>query len=349
MIRVVLLTSLLCVLVFVSCEGEPENNSSIEIDSQEQLSQIDQLNAEIVASPESSNGYYKRCLYYQSIGEWEKAKEDINFCLAMNNDASVYYFEKAKIMYALNDYENSEIYALETLERDSKYKEAHLILGQIYLRIPNYEMAMSRFDSVLYIDQYMPDPYFYKGMIFARVGDTLKAISSLQTAVEQNSDYFQAYLELANLYALNDSDDQLLALNYYNIALDLYPNSIEALLLKGTFCQGKGLYDEANMCYDKMLELEANNPVPFYHKAYVNMLQYSDDQPRKSRDSLLSATISLLDQAINIDPSYVEAYHNRGVCYEYLGDIPSAKTDYATALKVDPEFTLANEALDALN
>jgi tetratricopeptide (TPR) repeat protein len=47
------------------------------------------------------------------------------------------------------------------------------------------------------------------------------------------------------------------------------------------------------------------------------------------------------NQAIKIDPNYVNAYNNRGVARSKLGDKQGAIEDYTQAIKIDPNYVNA--------
>ena len=76
---------------------------------------------------------------------------------------------------------------------------------------------------------------------------------------------------------------------------------------------------------------------------------FKDDLDQESKDSVLILAIEDFTSAIEINDQYVQAYHNRGLCFELMGDYVSAKVDYATALKIAPSFTLSLNALNALD
>jgi Tfp pilus assembly protein PilF len=49
--------------------------------------------------------------------------------------------------------------------------------------------------------------------------------------------------------------------------------------------------------------------------------------------------------AIEVDPSYFQAYYNRGYCFELMGDINNAAKDYRKALEIQPDYDLAANGL----
>lgn len=333
----------------VSCGNSSTEVVTNPLDSADSVQNpVDLLNAEIRSNPNSANGYYKRSAYYEEQGELEKAKQDLNLCINMSPELGIYYLAKSRICYKQGLIEQAELYAKAAKQRDSQLKEAYLMLGKIYLGIPNFDGAIAELDSALMIDKFYADSYFYKGMTFARAGDTLRAVSSFQTAVQQDPDMYKAYLELAMLYEKNESEDRKLALEYYDNALAIAPESIEALLAKGKFCQDNGMIPEAFISYSKIIDIDNTFEVAFHNRGYLNILLYEDGGSADYNDSIMLAGVNDFSNAIKLNSNYVQAYHNRGLCFETLGDVVAAKLDYATALKIDQTFVPSQQGLDRL-
>jgi len=348
----VILACLLLLLASCSSENEATVNDHLEIpNDQVELTpeqELESLNKVIRENPKSPNGYHRRHLYYIEQGEYQLAREDLNICINMSPETSIYYFEKAKLCYNLGEIDNSEVHAEKALELDSTSKDAHVLLGRIYLAIPNFGMALDELNAALRIDKNFAEPYFYKGMTYAIAGDTMKAVSSFITATEQYSDYYEAYVELGLIYAQHGGDERKLAEQYFNNALEIKPNSIEALLAKGIYCQDNEDYIMADSCYKLLLEVDPAFEVAYYNMGYVHLLAYRDDAPKEVNDSVIILALEDFSSAIEINDQYVTAYYNRGLCYSLIGDVNSAKVDYATAVKIAPDFIRAQQALDEL-
>jgi tetratricopeptide (TPR) repeat protein len=59
-------------------------------------------------------------------------------------------------------------------------------------------------------------------------------------------------------------------------------------------------------------------------------------------------SLAQLDKALEIDPINAEAYHNRGVLHEKRGDRDAAAREYASALRYNPQYEPARQALGRL-
>ena len=68
-------------------------------------------------------------------------------------------------------------------------------------QVDQSERGNARKQSKLKIDETIAKGYFLKGMCYKESGDTTRAISSFQTACEQDNQYYDAYVETGRLFA----------------------------------------------------------------------------------------------------------------------------------------------------
>ena len=70
--------------------------------------------------------------------------------------------------------------------------------------------------------------------------------------------------------------------------------------------------------------------------------------PKKERRGGCSARLGKFERAVadytralELNPNYARAYHNRGLAYDQLGEIDRAIADYSKALELNPSYALA--------
>ena len=112
-----------------------------------------------------------------------------------------------------------------------------LALAKVDVLLRSYEPALKRINEALRIDDRLDEAYFLKGRLYLETRDTVKAVSSFQTAAEVNPERYDAFIQLGLLYAEAQND---LALEYFRTARSLRPNSIEALYDEAIFLQETG-------------------------------------------------------------------------------------------------------------
>src|SRR5204863_8321405 len=134
----------------------------------------------------------------------------------------------------------------KSIALDPKNITAELKLAELFLLLKKYQQSLDHADNALRIDKTNAKAYFIKGFMFKETGDTARAISSFQTAVEQNPGYFDAYIQLGNLLTRKKNN---LALNYYDHALQLNKDAPDALYGKAMYYQENDSVEAAEKIY----------------------------------------------------------------------------------------------------
>ena len=327
-----------------------ENSSKQSIISQNITDPITALEDEIVKKPMSPNVYYKRAIYFQEKRKFNEALEDINRALILAPDATFLKYQKAAILYEFAVYnqdisllDESKIYLDNTIDEDQSIIEPRLLRAKIYLFEKKTEESMRLINDVLKIDQRTAEAYLIKGMIYHFLGNYKLAGSSYQTAIEVDSDFFDAFIHMGMLLDLTGKDN---ALDYFNSAISIKPNSIEAHRNKGLHLHFNQDYLLARASFNKVKEID-----PYFEEAYFNigntfLGEYGLDQ---SNSSLIDSAFFYFDYASQINPNYVQAIHNIGLCYEIKGEIKVAKQKYNEAIDLDNNFKPSLDALNALD
>lgn len=321
----------LFLILIVSCSERPKDEKPIVKPNDAMTS----LNERIAQNPGNAELLYERADYFFQKNNTTQALTDINQAITIDSTQDKYHLLYANLNFKGLQIQNAIDAFKKAIELNPSNGEAHLKLAELYLYIKAYPICLSEANEALKIDKNNAKGYFIKGFAYKEMGDTLKALSSFQTAVEVKSDYYDAHIQLGNILAVNRDP---LALQYYNNALRIRPNSTEALYNRGLFLQNVNELEGATTDYNNIIELD-----PAYSEAHYNLgfidLAFNEDY---------QSAIKHFTSAINVNNEYVEAYYNRGLCYEYIGDKQNAVKDYNAALNVVPTYKLAKERLREL-
>jgi tetratricopeptide (TPR) repeat protein len=207
-------------------------------------------------------------------------------------------------------------------------------LGELYLILQNYEKSFQNLNEALRINKYNPKIYFYKGLNYLEMKDTLNAISSFQTAVTVSPEYFDAHMNLGILYAAKKDKK---AISYYQNALKSKANSIEALYALGKFYQDIDSFDKAVTEYNKILDQVPDHKSTNYNLGYISFLKGD-----------FNRAIQYFSTAISKQPDYTDAYYGRGLCYKKTGKTDLAEKDFTKTIQLDPKYELAEKELKKL-
>jgi tetratricopeptide (TPR) repeat protein len=214
---------------------------------------------------------------------------------------------------------------------DSTDAELYAMMGKYRFLMQEYDRALLLYNQALSKDVFNPKVYFFKGITYKEMGDTARAIGSFQTAVEQDPNYYEAYMQIGVL--MQKKKDKL-AQKYLDNAIKVKPNSEEALYAKAYNLQESNQYKQAAEVFRQIISLNYKNDAALYALGYCQMMQ----------DSIAEA-YKMFDLAIKVNPTYAEAYYKKGVCAEQLGKKDEAKTLFVNALNINSEYKPAKDAL----
>jgi tetratricopeptide (TPR) repeat protein len=329
---------ILLVVFSISMNGcKNHSDKTIAAESENDFAkQFTEINKKIADDSLNAASYNQRAELYIKAEKLNNALSDVNRAITLNEKLPVVYLTLSDI-YLLQGKPGNALEAIQkSLSFDNKYVEAYLRMAKLYLIMKDYEKTGINLNKVINLDPNNAKAYFLKGFALEENGDTIRAIESLQKAVALDPQYYEAYIELGSLYALKKSP---LAAGYFNSALNVKPTSKETLYMLGMFYQENNQPNQALSIYKRMISLDSSNKLPYYNSGYVNMVYLS-----KYSEGAESFT-----KAIKIDPKYLEAYYNRGYCYELSGNAPKARLDYEKALKITPNYPKAVEGLNRLD
>lgn len=323
---------ILLLLISWGCQNEAPKKSTEEPGLTPGLTQLNQA---IQQNPSDPSLYFARAQQWYEQEGYEQAIQDVNKALSYDSTNVVYLHLLAD---AYLDYYQSRR-ALETMEKAAEYHPKRiptlLKLSEFQLILQQYEASMRTLDQILRIDPQEAEAYFMFGMNFKELGDTARAISSFQSAVDNNPQLIDGWIELGQLHAALGND---LAEQYFDSAIRIAPENVSVKHAKAYYLQEKG---DLQASLDLFQQIGRMNPQ--YEDAFYNAgLLYLD------MDSVLQAH-EQFDLALKINPLHIRAYYYRGVASEMMGNLPAARRDYEQAIRLAPDYQRAQEGIARLS
>jgi len=295
---------------------------------------LEEIERRILANPKEPGHFVERARYFDGSGNTVEAIKDWRRAIAMDSLNSGYHTALGELFYRELMLEEAEFHLTKAMLL-SKDKAPRLALAELMLAKREYRRAMDLVNDALRLDPGDARGYRTKGWIHMEAGDTALAVSSFRTAVERDPDYYEVFVMLGMLHGIKADP---MALEYYNSALEVRPEGVEALYGKGMYAQEQGMDSVALACYARIKEADPTNALAWYNSGYV-LLEHLGD---------VAAARAEFDMAVRLWPTYPEAYYNRGRTYELEGRLDSALIDFKRALALAPDMDLAAEGLGRL-
>lgn len=323
----------LLVILLASCGNNTKTKRQNMVDSLD--NPLTLLNEQLEKDPDNPNLLYERAQVYFDNKQIDPAMADIDRATLLDSSKANFFLLKSDIYYAVNKIDEAKRAIEKALELDPKNRDANVKMGELQYYLKDYQNAFDYLDEALRIDPYFAKTYFIKGMCFKESGDTGLAMSSFRTCVEQDPDYFHAWMQMGNIASVQHDPT---AIDYYNNALTINGTMPEAYYGLAYFYQEHGEPDKALQVYNDLLLIDPKNAAAKHNIGYVYLFKMGD--PGKSISFFTEATV---DQ-----PEYVQAYYHRGFAYEQLGNTDLAIKDYRKTLTIEPGFPFALKRLEAL-
>lgn len=300
------------------------------------------FNQQIESNPNNLNVLFERAKFHMRREHVDLAQQDLEKYLSKDSTNLNVHLSYADVMMAMLNLEKGKYHYEYVLLRDSLNTSAYIGMGKMHALLDNSAQSLVYLNKALMINPYLSEPYFMKGMIYrsdyyttGREESWKIAVSSFQTAVEQDPNYYSAFVQLGVMYdEVGDSS----ALEYYESALTIYPESIEAWYNKGMYYQNRGNIEEALNCYRTLHTIDSTWADPYYNEGYIYLLIEEN----------LDSAVYYFEQATHWDPNFFQAFNNLGLAHEKKKDLTSAKYYYSKAVEINPDFKLAKENLNRL-
>ena len=326
---VVLIVGFVC--LFVSCTDQKKEEQYASMPKE-----LADIYRKIDKNPSDPLLYFELSDYYVNLGQLDEALNVAFSAIRLDSTNSSFYVKLSDIYFAQANTDMAE----ETLEKaiilDNKNNEACLKLAELYFLLNEYDLAQKNIKKSLELQTHNPKAYFISAWIFREKGDTLAAIRNYLVATDQDADYFDAYMELGILYHYKGDP---LAIDYYNNALNVKPNNIQALYNIAMFYQEAGNYEKALEKYRMILQLEPQNKYALHNMGWVYL----------TGENKYDEAVVFFTKAIQLDTTYIEAVYNRGLSFEKLKQYDNARQDYMYSLRLQNNYSLAVEGLNRLD
>ncbi len=322
----------LLMLVLLAC-GPGAPDTSVPAESGDPG--IDLLTRQITATPAVAGLYAQRASMYYDLQNYDNAIADLNTALSLDSTKLDYFYNLSDVYL---DYYRSRL-ALRTLERaaalDPDRLETRLRLAETQLILKQYDDAISSLNQAVRLDPRNPEAYYLLGQVFAETGDTTRAVNAAEEATQINPDMIDAYLLLGELLADQGNPR---AIEYFNTAVDIDPEDVISIHARADYYRDRGDLDRAIREYRRASTIDRQYVAGNFNAGLLLMEEDSVAQAYRE-----------FNITIKNDPIHIRAFFYRGYASELMGQADDARRDYETALRMAPDFTLAQDGLARLN
>lgn len=294
----ILMTAALIAAIASGCSQPQELN-----DSMPDSVKLEALDINIERNPDDHELLAARARVLLNLGRVNEAAADIDKALRLAPETVEYLLLKADICFRNGDVKGS-YNALEQAEAlNPESQEVQLKLGEITYYNHDYDRAMAHLTKVTEKDANNRTALFMKGFIYKEKGDTANAVQLFRRVCDKFPDYAPAFEELGVLFATQDNP---MAIEYLNTALQLEPSNTNAMYALALFYQNRQEMENAEVLYHQILDLNPASADAWHNLGFIEMTYYTDFQK----------AVEYFDKALEANPDHPQALANRQLALE---------------------------------
>ncbi|MBK8923615.1 MAG: tetratricopeptide repeat protein [Saprospirales bacterium] len=299
--------------------------------------ELAKLSQQLEQDPQNDSLLFRRAEVYYNLEGYDEALRDLAQAIGIDSLRPQYYHLLADVLLDYgrpNDSRRAIDVLLTAAHLFPDRIQTRLKLSEFQLITRQHSDALATLDYILQRDPQNAEAFFMAGRVALDMGDTTRAIASLQKSVQLDADNGDAWHFLGRIFSRRNNP---LAIRYFDNALRVDSNDLESREYKAVFYKFRGEFDKAFQVYREIVERN-----PDYSNAYFDMgtIYLEMDSLQKAFDHF--------DIAIKTDPLFVMAYFYRGHTLELLGNLEAAKADYRQASKMSPAYPEPKAALERL-
>lgn len=302
--------------------------------------------------------------HYLDKNDYRRAKDTVDLALGQHpGDFDLRFWEAHVLMDSGRLTKALE--ALDALEKiDPRNADIQLHKGGIYSQQRNPKRAIQHFEAALKLtpddhDNILLDIAFEQ----ENMGDFERAIHSLQRAAGINPENESVLYELAHAFDQSDAHEE--CVRYFKEFTDAHPYSYVGWYNLGNALSALERLEESNSALDFCIAIEERFSSAYFTKARNMLVQGNyEEAVELYRETLaiegpqaitfsyigecfekmerLNESLIHYDQAVALDPTWVDAWIGRGVVKDMQGRIPEALKDLEQAVHLRPDHSDAN-------
>ena len=288
-------------------------------------------------------------------GDYASAKNLYQLALAIDpNHFDALYLASA-IAHQESDLNLAKDLLLQAIKINPNHTEANFNLGVILGKLDEFENAIKQYDRLISISPSHVEGLFNRAALLAKLGKINEAalefkkvleLSPNLVAAQQNFEKLQneiisdvnpkqQYLDIFTTHHQNglmlcESKKHNLAIEQFKQALNIKPDSPEALHNIGMAYEKIGNLDKAVECYQSALKLLPDSAPT--HNNLGNVFRELND---------LNKAIHHLEEAIRLNPLYAEAFSNLGWTLYRTHEFDRAIGCFQKAVMLNPNLDAA--------
>lgn len=276
-----------------------------------------------------------RAACYLFLGNYNKAKVDLDLALKLNPKLASAYARQGQIDNKNKDYTQTIVNTGRSITLDPKQSLAYGVRAIAFAQQKQLPQALKDADIAVSNDPESGLAYYIRGQLLANQKND-KPVNDFKKAIELSPKYFDVYMSFAQLYANRLQWDK--SVDILSKYIRENPNSADAYKMRSELFFLLTRYSDALYDANKVVELEPNKAASYVFRisklipmkrsaeALRDCMKGLSIEPKNAALYSQRSCLYMLNEqynygiadatkAISFNPKFASAYVNRGACY----------------------------------
>ena len=236
------------------------------------------------------------------------------------------YLELGFLYQKMGLLDSSEYFYTKAVESDPEHHEASYHFAFFYFNTKRYDESLNYVNKAIDGNQYDLNYKNLRRKIYVKLENYKLAEVDYQYISSNDPYYFGNYKEIAK--EARDEGKYQLAVENYNLALEIKPKDVELLNERGLAYQNLLKYDSALMDFKRAEEISPDY-YTFFNIAYTLDLLGN-----------IKESVEYYNKSIELKSDYFYSYNNRGTGYFRLKKYAKAVKDYTISIELKDDYYL---------
>ena len=213
-------------LILFGCDTGTEDKNKEQATETSEKDTLAVLTYQIQSDSSNADLFYLRAKVYFERKEINEALRDISRAMQLDGNEEEHFVLLSDIYQEQEKYEDALDVLRRVAEKDNVSSEALVKLAKLEMAFENEKKATRQINRAIKADPENAFAWFIKGYIYEEQDKIEDAIKHYTISIEKDADFVEPYINLGILYSDRGST---MAADYFNGALNIAPNNVNAM------------------------------------------------------------------------------------------------------------------------